>query len=620
MRDVVMSVLMLLLGFAVGAGTFLFLRSELPVDRPVSERPADHELRRVPLRGLLSDGPTETPVTRPSPAEPPRPSCEDRIRGRVYTSTGTGLPNAVVRALGAGAASETMTDMSGEYTLFFPDGAVVDLTAEADGYVLEPPMGHVADRVAGGGRVDFLARRVIELPIEVYMPDGAPVGHAAIEIHSSVAYSDNESIRKTLDWSPSTPTIELTSGSHVIRARGGQGLASTTRHVRLYEAYTNQPLRLKLEETCAIRGFVLTEEENRNEDFSVKVMRIGPDTDLTMFLGEQRRTGAPGTTPFHTRHLPPSNRSFVFHDLGAGNYAVLLLRQREVVLAKPVAVVPGFVDIELFAPPSEPEDVLIFHVRDENGAPVSRATFMFRYMFDSGASGTSGSAALPHLEATYIVHPRPAIRAFLNGDTPGSCHVNVSHSDVGSKRVELSPGGPREFDVTLDWSEMAMVDLTLDGWRATDIVRDLGVSLESVDGSRFGSVCGSRFDSTGRASLRCRPGTYDLKFELDIPEGSQPITVHHEVVELEAGETHEHFTVPPLFPLTVHLGDSNERRLSIYRLDVPAYLTTLSDADAVDGRVTFGGLPAGHYRLTLGGRTVDVSLDGAKELWFPSDE
>ncbi len=561
-----------------------------------------------------------------------RASGEGSIWGRVDDEDGAGLAGVVVRASGdldrspdaespedVGRAAppvhdveatvreavemyeasreslyETQTDAGGSYRFDgLPEGEWGIQAFRRDWVIT--PIRRGGSRVALGSQVDFEARPVSTVNVEVFFLDGSQPEFAAIQCESSTSRDG------TFAWSPAEPTLRLTPGRYEIVAMSGAlhsnrsdgyELKSESQSVEI-EAGTAAPaLRFHLEGRSGIRGRLVLPNDgisgDNPRDFAMPLGR-DPQPDLAALASAERSDWSRGT------------QEFVFLDLAAGRWVIGASRssQGNICVHHIVDVADTIVRQDLEIPPIDLATYLVADVAGGDGRPLENVDFSMRHQ-DGNRSSSWGVSEMRTTDGRYLIPIREDIReAYFSAkgkdDTFG---LEVEHEVHGSKNVELVAG---QTQIQVSFAAPARLEVTVTGYAGSALEGRLFIDLarESEQGSYSRGRGGDRLSPEGvQVFDAVQPGPYVLSMRVSEAGNSRPSyqpIVHSEPIRLVAGPNTARVSVPVLYELVVSYPDG----------EAGATMQIASSADHFteevrlddDGRAVFADQPAGHYIL-----------------------
>lgn len=469
------------------------------------------------------------------------------------------------------------------------DGAfVLDGLADEDhsvrawvrGYDIE----HDFDEYRPGAELRLVARALVEVRVEIVLPDGTQPRSAEIRLSWRHA-SGSE------DWTPDSPTLRLAAGAYEVQAivsnEDGTTFQSKERTVVVEAA--PQTIRFAMSATSGVSGGIGPGKLCEGDSWEVRALRI-PDGEQPARdrLVQDGHRGVAGDDSYWIDELPP------------GRYLVGLVHLDRTVLRTKIVDLgaePVHCDFDLAGPPS-------FRVRvlGPEGKPVQDAlvrTWTERPML-SGACG----AALLQPDGSFLV---------VDADEgPAERLVEARSERYGEKRVPYRAGLAADIDVRFEPAAWLRVDL--EGADGIDVRARLvlwrGVRPDVV--AAGDKVAEHRFE-IGPA----QPGTFELIVSSDVSSSVGPgdsMIVARREIRLAAGRNEATVQLPRRHRLSV-TGLPPNATVRLHPEGPLRWNPFLRSADR-DGNLVLERLPEGRYLLDLGEAGMAVQLDGPGEVRF----
>ncbi|MHC4473581.1 MAG: hypothetical protein ACYS99_21780 [Planctomycetota bacterium] len=615
--------LLVLLVLAAGVLGYVIGASDVPELRTLEDAPPSGQRALLPAPPDLAEAARRLDLSDLS--VPELPVGNGRITGRVLTESGEPVAGAVVRAylswrwpgphrrggpppeeLDLEAAvrlyvqmwfwrqaglREAVTLADGSYVLEGIADAPYHVPAWADGHLIRPVDLTLTGLPTAGSVVDFVAKRVVSIPIRVITEDGSHLRSARIECSIG---RDSE----TRWWRSEAPEILLPPGTWLLRAteESRTGFRSEKVEVTLALGATPDPVILETSPTGCIYGNVkglggLARDVRTWAQ--VKVLRIPPD--VTPDPARLRHEGTDQSSF-------PLTRGFEFADLEPGRYLVgVVFGMHEVLVSEVVEVRGHPVEVVLVVPPPREDSSVVVRVEDEMDKPCSDVTFY---------AGRLGGEDYPHQacravrlkDGSFRVGKPPprlgreiGVRAFLEARSAryGSSWVVV---DFGSAEA-----------ITVRFTEPAELEILFPGGFWCETVSDIEIALIPViDGRPIGDWRGfpGPWRQDARSAGRRRVG---------------PVAPGVYVVKIWTGS----IFAPPAARMRVDLKPGLNQRLAPLPCDLTVKTSGVPDGGRImlkwtgpdddpkarlsrvalvkQGNAEFSRIPAGDYLLTYKG-------------------
>lgn len=615
-------------GLAAGVGlAALLFPSAVPEPTGAAEAHAGAAERR-PETGRPLDAPRlDAPPARESvpgeetPRRPdlPLPAGSGTLEGQVLTDRGDPVPEVRVslRALpepalpepGAVArqpaplaptaeeAGHAVTDAAGRFRFEGLPRGRWRVSARRDGWLIaaaSPASGIVRT----GGRIAFVAARLVSVPIEVVFPDGTQPRYAVLRTERV----RGRTVRtRSLGWSPGVPSVKLEEGRTALRAevagraaaRAGVRGEWVSDEVALAIDADAPPstVRLVLHRRLGIRGrveFGPTVSPAAVDVVQVLCFALRPDRELDARFFEGRE----GPTAWAS---PSDGYAFEFLDLLPGRYALGVraggsgpaLAWRAVDLERGVEEIVLRVDDEELA-----RRCLRVRLVGPSDEPVVGARFSLAGE-ESLSSWSRSAAALPAATPGryFVVVPRDALERI--GSRGFRLTLRVAARGIPAKEV---PVESLDREVVVRFGANARLEVTVEGFDRPDVPRPLRVEIAGP------SLSLSREpDPSGRVVFEpIEPGRFLLRLLGGSPEARRLLS---QPIDVAAGTTRRTLAVPPLHTLEVVLPEAADGEQVALLAGWGGELR----ATVRQGRARFEGLPAGPYTIVWTGLgTFDV--------------
>jgi len=503
---------------------------------------------------------------------------------------------------------ETRTDASGAFSLSELADATYSVAAAVDGYEVRA-VGR-SSGVEPGGRVDFVAWTVVEVPFLVLLPDGRPAEGAEIEFDAEGRGST------TSPWSAERARVPMRPATYRVRASAGAAseLRSESQTVAVEDGVEPSLVTLRLEGRTGIRGRIVFPEGEEPERAILYTLRLAGGAGEETLRSE-------GTKTWVRRGW---NFAFDLMDLPSGSYLLgaALDEQCPLALTQTVEVLDRVAEVEFAFPPLDPREFVLLRVLDPRGRNLRDVQIVSGFRGSKGSS--SGSAAvIARDDGTFLVrHHSPS-----GGETADGVNTIRARSPrYGEKEVEYVRG--RVAEVTIAFEEPAVLEAAVAGYVGSGLEGSLRLLLRKGDpGGRprnwspFHDGGREGLDAEGRRSFGpVQPGPYEVVLGIR-DEGNRHRPVEVVSIPLVPGENRLSVPIPPLYRLTVLVEDPRPgAQLLLEPRTQGRGGWSSRERLGEDGQATFARLLAGDYRLSLVGSgraaRMSVSLPGPEHLVF----
>ncbi|MAF64604.1 MAG: hypothetical protein CMJ84_02940 [Planctomycetes bacterium] len=488
--------------------------------------------------------------------------------------------------------------------------------------------------VPADSEVALLARPVSAVLVRVVLPDGGSPDEAVVRCAST---RDGSTHTRYFTWSPQQPDLRLAQGKAEVTAwisKTGEPrvrdeerahLISESVEVRVEPGATPAEIELVLGGSRGIRGRVVYEGPRLTGGWpQVKLIALAPGAEVSAEDFEEASRG----------EYLRGDRDFAFVDLDPGTYAVGFMRLNSgaAEVHEVLEVGEGLSECVLTVPPLDESRTLAIRVTDPDGEPVSDVRFGFRHTNKGGGSSSnSGFSGLRDGEGRYhIAIPANARRSYFGGENDGaSFAITASNEEFGTRTADLSAG---QTEVEITFTEPAELVVHVVGYSGSTLAGRLSINARPAGNTAGHSFSFNNVSVSSRGvkrfeKLATGPHliTMRLKPTDNSPYGGSEIAKVE--IELSTGENTLNFPVPPLHPLDVTVpGAEEDQDVRLQRrgeLEDSWRFSSSLRCDA-SGRVLFGELPAGPYRITarVDGRprTLEVEIPCGPVNLGPGEE
>ena len=467
------------------------------------------------------------------------------------------------------------------------------VSAELEGWIIKGQLGAYYS-VTPDAAIEFVAAPRTGIVADVLMPDRTPAESARIEFRSSNG-------GRTVGWRPAHPLAEVPPGTYGVSALAGVDTeyASPKQVVSVSRDEPPPDVQMQLQERTVLRGCILCDAYETGP-LHVRLVQV-PDGDRPdeRLLEDHDATSEPVV-----RDGTPAR--FDVFDLMPGRYIVGVYRGRRdtpPISTKVVELQSGRNAMEIGLPPPSRSDYAVLHVRDAQGRPLAGVSFSASMRGENGVISTGGSMSSARPDGEYWVrHVESGGQAKRR-----TWSIRVSHPEYGSQLVTYADPRNAVFDVKFE--EPAVGLLRVRGVDQ-DVYRGrVSVSLARSDsGSSRHETGPARLDFEGRLRLDpLQPGTYEVRAHIAHGE-HDAVWFPIDTVTLESGSQDVSVAMPALY--SIEIAGLQRSAILVHQFDGKRGSHGIRLAPAAGRSVEIDGLPAGSYRLHVGGQRLEFSLPG----------
>ncbi|MBP9892116.1 MAG: hypothetical protein KBG84_09425 [Planctomycetes bacterium] len=588
------------------------------------------------------DGAKTEPDKRPSPDTRPgtdtKPSLKDaidsikvdappkgtgKITGTVRTADGSPLPGATVTARAINErrgkrnekpsieeeVEETIrrrryadatscvgkSDADGKYTVEGLRDEAHWIFAELAGHQIQPSDWRVAHNVRPGAVVDFTAKPVGCVTVDVLMPDGSRPERAYVSWTQRGANGGSSSSGQ--DWTPDDREMQLEFGAWEVRAMVGEAQEHASDSVAVVIEAGKEPpsITLTVKERVGIKGKLILPAGDTGADIWVNAMFYeGAPPDEAKFIkrgGGGYYRGGEGYWGGPNGGGSNGQGSYVFLDLKPGTYLLGAVRNQKLVASVSVMIGGAMVTQDLAIPEMQSSEIVIVRVLGPDGKNAPEVNLSSGYRV--GTSLYGGNAGNRKPDGTYWVAHAP----LPEGVEGGSFVITAYSAAWGSMEVAYEKKVTTE--VTIKFAEPASLVVTVTGLEGNPHAGNLSVSVvkEGEEAQPYGEDAPASRKEWTFGPLT--PGKYEVHLVARNDEDGYwgALTVARESIQLLSGKNTVTLAAPRLYKLKVTLKDKKE---------IALYMT--KDGDGTQngmyvqtdekGCAEFGPLVSGRYNIT----------------------
>lgn len=504
---------------------------------------------------------------------------------------------------------ESSTDAQGRFHIDGVPQGKYWFEAFAEGYQVEQK-NQRGYNIEPDADITFIARQLIEVKVQVQLPDGSLAPSAKIDIgHMQLpgGYSS-----WPFNWAPDNDVIELwEDGCYTLTAKSEEKDMSSDA-VNLVFRTGNPPEQvvLKLRTFPGIKGKLVFRNDNGiNNSGRVEVYAI-LHTQGKEVTKESLQQGNPGNANNYNGY------EFNFDKLIPGNYVIgCFIRNR--LLTEEVRVVDRVVIKDIEIPPLNPSDYVTLWILDPKNSPLIDCQISAGYRGKEGNySGYAEGVTLLENSSYQVI--LPTTESNIASPDSTKYEITVRSGKYGEKKVSFASPPPEQL--TVKFESEAFLEVSFSNLGQVEYADRVGCSLFPETEKRYyynASMNGPKINSSGILNLGpVQPGKYTLVVFVKTDRW-QYSPVQEIPVDINAGDNTLTVTLPELYSLTVLAsprkagrgvslmkkeGEESSQKQNMYKnLDK-------------DGKAEFGNLSAGNYEIFLDGKKKSVSIPDVAEI------
>lgn len=488
-----------------------------------------------------------------------------------------------------GTRRDATTAADGSYTV---EGLVeserYNLQAYLPDYKLTARSGHQAYEVAPGARIDFVAKPVARLHVDVVLPDGSRPERAHLTFRQK-----NRS--ETAQWDLGYPTVGVTPGTYALTATldGDSDYTAEPVEVEVFHDKPNPPVTIHMRSQPGIRATVKLPEGATVQYLEVRAIKMRPGEPPPL---DRLRDGK-------SSYL--GHGSYTFKDLAPGRYLVAVALTDTVLDSRTVDVTDHMVRCDFDIKEFNSADFLSVRVLGPDGKPVPEVRFTTAYRTKTSSSSRGGYAIA--LKGRYLV-------AHHKGDAAGGTNYVTARSDkYGTKEIAYSRAKTRELEIR--FGAPAKLTVTVTGYTGSTQGK-LAVGLARKGAQRHRAYRKEqKVPANGTLTLGpTEAGEYELRLYVQVGRHSR-LRVSATPITLSAGDNTATVAAPRLYALTIVVADG---RGQVQIAPDPRGAGSFHAYQSLGktGRVTFQNLVAGRYKVTNGDEEMVVDLRATQTVTF----
>ncbi len=450
-----------------------------------------------------------------------------------------------------------------------------------------------ANRVSDGAVVDFLARPVGAVRVEVKLPEGGAPEIATLHWKSA----DGQSGRAT--WSPSEPTVRLGVGTCTVHAVAWLPTPMESEPVEhaVGDAETIGTLVLALKGRRVLTASVKTSEgilRPRRIRFRMRRIENGEEIDPESLVKEKTQRDP---------HSPTPGQAMWF-DIEPGRYVVAAFMDGDRLLAWGTAEVgEEATEIELQAEEPDTAHTMVVKVLGPDGGPLP-GEVSFRFLVKNAKrTSTHRAHALQRADGAWLVY---FDRIPEKAERQAQLRVGTRQHGGAIEAVRLQAGEV----VTFKFDQAAFLKLKLDGYSGSGVEGALYAALRTEAGAD-----GWRpIKPDGTCDLNgVQPGDYQL--QLIVRRGGSSWGILSRPIRMRPGEDQQRVALPALHSLRVRWAGRRRQRQAILDF-ADTNLGKFRRRMLLDNKkiATFHGLAAGTYVVRVSNKRQEVRVPSGREI------
>ncbi len=498
----------------------------------------------TPLAGATVSAVASRPTAQRSPPQPERD-----LRELIESS-------ARFHAFRDAATVKVQTADDGSYEIAGLGDYEFSVSAVADGYACQPAGGFDNGRVQPDAVVDFIATGVIELTLDIRLPDGSQPPFATVLLAGSGGGNQ-------MTWWRANPAFQLRPQRFTLHVTAGDHneYRSAPAEVTLQKGDPPRHLLVHLQLSPGLSCQVLLPTILRSrsnpyleEDVVVRLLADPPP---------EQQAEIPERTII--RKVDRQGKA-VFAGLSRGPYRVLATCGSVVLAWRDVTIGAGTSDVTLEVPELNAADFIVCRVLDPEGMPAVGVRLYVTIYGDR--RGGERRTVLGQGDGTFWVHRvPPAVEA------PGDdwyYHIGASRQGNAGTWLRYASGATHEVELRLPVP--TFLTIAYEGAGSHPRAKDMRAELyRFVDGRSTGQVWSTRdfkrresegLDGDPYRYGPLQPGSYQLNLKVADPGQSHydGDSVALWSLEVAEGENHRTLRLPTLHTLTLNVADPDNAR------------------------------------------------------------
>ncbi len=505
---------------------------------------------------------------------------------------------------------EATTDANGKFRIDGLPAGKYWVTAFLEGYEIKD-ISKRQSNYEPDAEVDFEAKKLLEVRVEVLMPDGKSADFAFVTIkYDRRGYSSSGSSA----WSPENDTVSIAEEGGVILSAKTQDEELSSENCKIVADPENMPelVTLKLKSWPGIKGRVIFDGEIGDEQSNLYVYAIlnKHDREAEIEFLRQGKESYPRSY---------NGYKYTFSRLIPGKYSLGCVFG-ELIFTSQVVVSDKMEEKDIHVSMAN-TDSIIMRVINPDGKPVrdcqisaisikktdnSTNSETFETLNIQYFPGKNGSYCIP------FSNFKPAVL-----DASGTELVfTVKSSSYGEKQVSVSTPPPKEIDVKFEEQGFFTVHISNFGVRGYEDRLKFELEKEETETSsriihRSYNSQNQFFNSENDLTFEpVQPGNYNLVISVKTDRW-QFVNVSQFPVTIKAGTNRLTVELPELYKFQVN-SDSGKAGKNVCLKKEKA--DEIDGKFNVDGVAKFYDLPAGNYTLSVDGDSENITIPNMTEI------
>ena len=470
---------------------------------------------------------------------------------------------------------------------------LVDMSHRVTAYHIDfdvRPLEETGNRITPDATLDFVARPILAVPVEVKLPDGELTEHAWLGWNGPHGRGGGF-------WTKAEGTVRMPVGPLKVSASTTVPVPARAPQVEYVVVEEGRPetLVLQLENRRVLTARLIAPEGLLHPErvefrlWNAKVAGAKEKALLKLRSMRKTRTATRGKA--------------TWLDVEPGSYVVGAIMNKRRILGT-ANVLVGTAPVEVDLRMEEPHGTTVQLISPDGGPVPGGATFHV-HTGPEGKERDQRMDAMKRADGSWFVF----LDMLDTGKrTPGASSLRVATKDYGSALTSIHLGAPGTVVVRLKMP--SKLTLRVNGMRGK--VRN-GLTLYAALRGEESVATYARVSGGGRCKLTdVQPGRYDLL--LVLARGKVTWTVLRDRIRLGSGDLERRVTMPALHTLRVRMPKGfRGRRVRLTSKD--ATLGELKrDGGLRRNLATFDALAAGSYEIHYGKKSATIRVPAAAEV------